>query len=165
VKIAYVILLFIACYQVVSAQETPTAHRLEDVDRAVTFAVREEIRANRLENRPDVCLGFGHGLAVDKKGIASELHRAGLTIHSNVWCNRGPRGLIININGPIRKSSQDTYDIVVELGDLRPIHQEGAHFATLLRKGTYTVKCTEGSQPELVSYSEACCPETGKPQS
>lgn len=162
-KSIIILVLFTVCPQIVSAQESPATHQLNNVDRAIIFTVQQEIHANHLENSSDVCLGFGHGLKVDEKEIVSELHQVGLKIHFNEWCNRGPRGLVISINAPVRKSAQGTYELIAELGDLRLIRQEGAHFARLLRNGTYTVKCEKGSQPELVSYSQTCCPGTGKP--
>ena len=67
--------------------------------------------------------------------------------------------MTIGIVAPIKTSANDTYELEVELGDLQPIRQEGAHFATLLRKGIYVVKCRKGARPELVSYSQTCCPQ------
>lgn len=153
--IAFVIL---TCQPFASAKENAPAGRMSTLDRAIAFAVYVEAHANRLENRTDVCIAFGHGLAVDKQGILSELRSRKLKMHTSDWCNQGPRGLLISIIGPTIESASGTYDLVVQVGDLRPLQQGSEHFATLLRKGTYSVKCKGGSEPELVRYQEAELP-------
>jgi hypothetical protein len=140
-------------------KESSTASQLSNLGRAAAFAIRLEIHANRLENRTDVCVGFGHGLAVDEKAVLTELKREKVKVHSNDWCNQGLRGLAISIISPANESSPDTYEVVVEVGDLRQMWRGGEHFATLLRRGTYSVKCKNGVEPELVRYQETCCPE------
>lgn len=150
--------LIIACQEVTPAKESTPTSKLSNLDRAIVLAVSLEALASRLENGADVCVGFGHGLAVDEKGILSELRRGGLKVHPNDWCNQGPRGQVISIIGPTTESAPGTYELVVEVGDLRPIHQGGEHFATLLRKGTYSVQCKDASEPELVRYQKAALP-------
>ena len=59
----------------------------------------------------------------------------GFTAHPNTWCNSGPRGVKISMVGPIKESSPDAYEFVIELADLSGI-QRGEHFATLLGRGT-----------------------------
>ena len=148
-------LAVLACQQITAAKADVAARKTTRLERAVAFAVYLEAHANRLESRTDVCVGFGHGLAVDDKGILFELRRRNLKVHSNNWCNQGPRGFVIEILGRAMESAPDTYEVVIELGDLRPIREAGEHFGTLLRRGTYTVKCQEGSEPELLRYEEA----------
>jgi hypothetical protein len=128
---------------------------LTNLDRAIVFAVHLEIRANGFEHRSDVCVGFGSGLKVDEKEILSELNREKPIVHSNGWCNHGPRGLVIAINSPATEPHPGVYELIVEAGDNRPILQRGEHFATLLRRGTYMIKCKEGAEPALVLYQGA----------
>lgn len=134
--------------------------RLSTMDRAVLLAVELEVRADRLDDRRDLCLAFGHGLALDEKGILFELRRRGLRLRADGWCNEGLRGSIVSIVAPVRELPQGTYEVVVELGDLRGIKESGAHFGTLVRRGTYTVRSEGGGEAELVRYSKSCCPET-----
>jgi hypothetical protein len=164
-RLTIVCLMAIGCQQILLAPRAPAPNGLATADRAIIFAVEREIRASHLEARTDVCVGFGQGMNINEKEVISELRRKGLKIHANEWCNRGPRGFTIAINAPITEPVPDTYNFVVELGDMRPIRQEGAHFATLLRRGTYTVKCEKGAPPRLVSYSKTCCSGAGKPAS
>jgi hypothetical protein len=131
---------------------------LTNTDRAIVFAVAQEIQANHLEKRRDVCLGFGHGLEVDETGVVGELSRRGLALHTIEWCNQGPRGAVISIIAPVDEERPGTYEFVVELTDLRPIKHEGEHFGTLLRRGTYVVQVKNTSTPELVTYRKTCCP-------
>lgn|GEM_PF-6109720 len=102
-----------------------------------------------------MCVGFGNGLKVDERAILSELNLDKRKVHPNEWCNRGPHGLVIDIISPVTESEPGAYDLIVEVGDNRPILQRGEHFGTLLRRGTYTIKCREGAEPELVRYQEA----------
>ena len=155
--------VIIASQLVTVAKENSAENRLSDMDRAIAFAVELELRANHLENRRDVCVGFGHGLVVDENGIISELNPRGLKVRSNEWCNHGPRGSVVSVIPPIDKSRPGTYEFVVELGDLRRIKQEGEHFGTLLRRGTYAVQCEDGNEPDLVAYRKTCCPEQPNP--
>jgi hypothetical protein len=157
-KSVLIALVILACQPFAPAKERVPAGRMSTLDRAIAFAVYLEAHANRLDNRTDVCVAFGHGLAVDEQGILSELKSRKLKMHANGWCNEGPRGLVISIIGPTTESASGTYDLVVEVGDLRPLQQGGEHFATLLRKGTYGVKCKDGSEPELVRYQESELP-------
>ena len=160
-KSVVAVLVFISCPHVVRAQEAVSVNRLGKLERVVAFAVEHEVHLSRLEKRTDVCVGFGHGLIVDEQGILSDLKRHGLKLRSNEWCNRGPRGLTIGIISPVSETAPDTYEFVLEVGDLSPI-LEGAHFATLLRRGMYKVECREGVRPELISYSKTCCSEVTK---
>ena len=134
--------------------------RLSEMDRAVSLAVELEVRADRLEDRRDVCLAFGHGLAVHEKAIFSDLRRRGLRLHAEGWCNQGPRGAVVSVVGPVRESPKGTYKVVVQLGDLRAIKESGAHFGTLVRRGTYVVRSEGSGELELVAYRKSCCPES-----
>jgi len=146
------LLIIMACHSVSLAKENS---KLSNLDRAVVFAVSLEARASRLENRADVCVGLGHGLAVHEKEILFELRRGGLRVHPNDWCNQGPRGLVISIIAPTSESVPSTYDLVVQVDDLQPIRQGDEHFANLLRRGTYSIRCKGSSDPVLVRYQEA----------
>ena len=154
-------LLIIACHEATAAKQGNAADDSSQMNRAVVLAIQQEVYANHLEKRTDVCVGFGNGLAVDEKEIMSTLLRRGLKLRSNEWCNHGPRGFKISIIAPITESAHGTYDLILELADLRSILQKGEHFATLLRRGNYIVKCQDGAEPDLVAYRKTCCPETG----
>ena len=155
IKSGLTALLFtIVCQPISTANKGASSGELSNLDRAIIFAVSIEARASQLENRADVCVGFGHGLDVNEKGILASLNDARLKVHANDWCNQGPRGLVISIIGPIKESIPGTYELVIEVGDLRPVGQ-GEHFATLMRRGTYTVKCKDSLPPDLFRYQEA----------
>ena len=59
---------------------------------------------------------------------------------------------------PVKESEPGTYELTIEVGDLRPIRERGEHFGTLVRRGTYTVKCRDGVEPELVRFQETALP-------
>jgi len=160
IELAIGTLMIFVCGQVIGAQENSNSDQLENLDRAIVFAVQMEIHANRLENRTDVCVGFGNGLVVDEKAILFELKQEKLKVRSDDWCNRGPRGLSISVISSARESEPGTYEIRIELGDNWPISQHGAHFGTLLHSGTYSVKCGNGAEPELVRYQETALPSS-----
>ncbi len=150
--------LVIACQQITPPKDTPATHGPSTVERVIVFAVQQESEASHLRSRKDLCIGFGHGLAVDEKAIISQLKHNGLKVHPNQWCNRGPRGLRIGIVAPINEVAPGMYELVIELGDLSI--RQGEHFATLLRRGTYVIRCDNGARPQLVSYRQTCCAKT-----
>jgi hypothetical protein len=133
-------------------QANEAAPILSNADRAIVFAVRLEAHANQFEARKDVCVSFDTRMKVDKKGIRAELKREKLRVHADDWCLQGPRGVVIFVRGAIGEVAPETYELEVEASDWWPIKREGAHFATLLRRGTYSVKCKDASRPELVRY-------------
>jgi hypothetical protein len=152
-SVAASLLIILVCGPVSTARQN-IADKLSNIDRAVVFAVSIEARASRLENRGDVCVGFGDGPALDEVGILSELRRRGLEFHPNSWCNGGPRGLVISVTTPASQPTPNTYDLIIEVGDLRPIQGRSEHFGRLLRRGTYRIRCEESSKPELVYYQQ-----------
>jgi hypothetical protein len=130
---------------------------LSKLERVVVFVVKKEVAASHIEQRKDTCLGFDTRLRVNEKAILAELHQEGLQLHGEDYCNKGPRGITIELRSPIRSTSEMTFEVDVDLGDSNPILQEGAHFATLLRRGTYTVRYEDGFEPELLTYQQYCC--------
>jgi hypothetical protein len=160
-KLAVAAMLIVASPHVVRAQETAPVSQPGKLERVIAVAVGYEVHLNRFEKRKDVCVGFGHGLRVDGQAVFSELNARGLKLRSNEWCNRGLRGLTISVISPLTETAPNTYEFVLEVGDLSPIH-EGAHFAALVRRGAYKVECREGLGPDLISYSKTCCPEPAK---
>src|ERR1700732_3694053 len=90
-------LMIFVCQQVGGAQKNSNSGQSKNLDRVVAFVVQLEIHANRLENRTDVCLGFGNGLEVDEKVVLSELKQDRLKIRSVEWCNQRVRGLTVSI--------------------------------------------------------------------
>ena len=131
---------------------------LSNLERSVVFAVRQEIQSGHFEQRKDLCIAAGKWISVDEKRVLSELGRQHLPFHANRWCNDGPRGLVIAILAPAIRSAPPLYEFVVDVSDSQPIRQEGAHFATLLRSGTYQIRCEDNSEPELIKYFQTCCP-------
>jgi hypothetical protein len=152
-------LMIIACQQIILAQETVKAGGLGNLERVAVFAVQQEVGANKLKTRSDLCIGFGDGLGIDEKAVMSKLNRVGLRLHPVGWCNDHARGLRIAIISPIRETSPGTYELTLELSDLSPLRR-GEHFATLVKRGTYVIRCDKGSEPELVSYQRTCCEKT-----
>jgi hypothetical protein len=139
--------LVFALLQVQANGPTPAGQ----VERATVFAIQQEIQAGHIEKRRDVCVAFGPEAGVHAKEVISELRRKNFKIHTNDWCNIGPRGMKINMIGSVMESSPRTYEFVVELGDLSGI-QKGKHFGTLLRRGAYVIECRDGADPKLVEY-------------
>ena len=130
---------------------------LSKLERVVVFVVKKEVAASHIEQRKDTCLGFDTRLALNEKAILAELNREGLQLHEENFCNKRPQGITIELLPPIHATSDITFEVNVDLGDANPILQEGAHFATLLRRGTYTVRYEDGYEPELVAYQQYCC--------
>jgi hypothetical protein len=164
-KLVAVVLVMFTCQPVIGAQENSKSNQLTNLGRATAFAVQLEIRANRLENRTDVCVGLSEKLGVSEQAILAELSREKLKVRSDHWCNQEPRGLSVSVISVVRKSDSSTYEVRVELGDYWPISQRGAHFGTLLRSGTYTVNCREGAEPMLIRYQTIMPPEEGQKKS
>ena len=160
-KAGLLVAFLIAFQQNALASGTSGAKPLSDLDRAVIFVVQKEAQTGHLEKRRDVCVSFDTRMAINQKGIISELRRSGLRIHNDDWCihGRDPRGMVISVGQAGNQQSPGVFELPVDLSDWWPIQREGAHFGTLLRRGTYTVRCKEGSEPELVSYSQTCCSE------
>jgi len=150
------ILVFISAAWPMHAQ-TKDAHasHMSSLDRAIALAVYKEDLANNFQARNDLCVGFSTLLSVNQKGILADLKHRQLLVHPYKWCNKGPAGLTILVLAPVQEPAPGTFKITIEVSDNRPILDRGAHFATLLRRGTYTIKCEGGSEPELVQYKEA----------
>src|SRR5579863_4446683 len=148
--------VFAVCSQIGYAEEAKTVKQLSDQERVILFVIQQESTANALETRRDVCVGFGSGLSLNEKAILSALPSRGLKFHSEAWCNRGPKGVSIAIKAPVKQTSPGVYELMVEFGDIDPIRLYGEHFATVLRRGTYVVKCATCSEPALESYRETC---------
>jgi len=141
---------------VISAAGTGETTKLTNRDRAVVFAVVEELKAAHLEGKPDVCVGFGYKPSASESRIRSAI---GYAVHSKEWCNKGPRGFEISVHAPIKQIAPDTFELEVQTGDLYPIVREGAHFGTELRSGFYTVRCKDSGTPELVRYVPSYPPD------
>ncbi|HXO00242.1 MAG TPA: hypothetical protein VN881_14290 [Candidatus Acidoferrales bacterium] len=151
-------LMIFVCQQVGGAQKNSNSGQSKNLDRVIAFVVQLEIHANRLENRTDVCVGFGNGLIVDEKAIIAELKQERLRVHSIDWCNQRVLGLTVSLIPAIKEPEPGTYEVIIVLGDLRPIRDLGEDLGTLLRRGTYTVKYKDGAEPELVRYQETAFP-------
>jgi hypothetical protein len=145
-------MLILALGHVAFAKES-AASGLSIVERVIVFAVQQEVQDGHVNKRKDVCLGLGDGLNVDERAIISALKRKGVRVHTNAWCNRGPRGLRIGVIAPIKQGAPETYEFVVDLTDLSIRPDE--HLATRLRRGTYVIRCDHSFKPQLISYTSA----------
>jgi hypothetical protein len=125
-------------------------------DQVVAFAVEEEITANHLEGRSDVCVALGTDLELSEGAIVATLEQIGFHVHENSWCNEGLRGMRIAVTSPVQRKADGSYEFTVELGDISPI-QRGEHFAELIRRGDYVIQYDVTAGPRLVSYSRTCC--------
>jgi hypothetical protein len=152
------ILIAVSCQFAFAKKAALPTNDLRSVDRAVVFAILQANEGPRIHDTKDICIGFGHGLGIHEKAAITELKDKGLKVHPSNWCSHGPhgRGLNIAIVAPIKEISPATYEFVLEVGDLSIA--QGKHFATLLRRGTYVIRCESNSEPALVSYRQTCCP-------
>ena len=71
VKTVAAILLVTSCGVIVAQQSAPTPPPC-DLKRAIAIAVQEEVRANHIENRKDVCLALDKRVAVDERAVLSD---------------------------------------------------------------------------------------------
>lgn len=156
-KIAFATVLAFLLHASACGQARESTGALSRVEQVIVFVVQKEVAASHIEDRKDVCVGFGNGLAVNEKAILSQLRNRGLKLHGQNWCNSAPRGMSIDVLSPVQVTPVGVYEVRVALGDLNPIRQEGAHFATLLRRGTYTVRYEEGYELQLERYQQDCC--------
>lgn len=56
---------------------------------------------------------------------------------------------MIDIISPVREDGSNTYDVEIELGDLRDRSQD---IGITLKHGTYVIRCVSNSEPELITY-------------
>lgn len=150
-----VIALIIAASQRIALANGTTA--VSSLEQAVVSAVQQEAKGTDLKSGGDLCIGFGHGLTLDEKAVLSKLKRSGLRVHPSAWCVQRGRGLSIAVLAPINETSSGTFELTIQVGD--PSIQPGEHFATLLKRGTYVVRSEKGSEPQIVSYRQTCCPK------
>jgi hypothetical protein len=147
-----VTLLIIASVYLCAARDAAPSERLTTFEKAVVFAIEQEIETANFKNRRDLCVGFDTRLKVNEKGVISELRRHGFKVRRDSWCIRGlPRGLSIAVLGGTKEISPGAYDIGLALSDFWPI-RSGEHFGTLLRRGTYVISIQNDSAPRVVSY-------------
>ncbi len=137
-------------------RNTESDRNLSTLDRVIIFAIQQEIRASNLSQRRDLCVGFGYGLEVNEKAIISNLVGKGTLVHENDWCHG--RGISVSVLSPVKRISLSDYQLEVQVGDLTM--PSGAHFAKLLKQGTFVVHCPEDGEPRLLSYHETCCAKT-----
>ena len=157
-------ILFLGFWQTAStARQNPRYGLTHTLDKVVSFAVQQELKASHLEHRKDVCVGFALDVGIDEKEVFKAFRASRLGVHKDGWCNNGPRGITILVISPVREIVPDQYAVVIDVSDSEPIRREGAHFATLLRRGTYTIKLTTETVPEVVSYLQSCCPTPEQP--
>jgi hypothetical protein len=157
-----IIVLFAIC----QCLQTPLASasaKLTNRERAILYVISEEAKDYALEARADVCVGFSTDLAIPESKIFLALRERGLKFHPSSWCNDGPRGVEISITMPNKDMPPETYHIMSGIGDNDPIRLYGDHFATLLRKSDYVIRCKDDLEPTVQSYKLLCC-ERGKSQ-
>lgn len=148
----------LAALTIITCQRFALAAGSSNLERAVIFALQQEAKAGDLTSGKDVCVGFGHGLALHKKRVLSSLKRGGIKAHTSDWCTQEGHGLSIAVLAPVKESSPGTFEVTIQVGD--PSVKPKEHFGTLLKKGTYVIRCDGGSEPQLVSYQQMCCSKT-----
>jgi|SRR5579884_248753 len=153
-KISVCFLLAVLVLISQTAKSEPMQSR--DQERALAFVLESEADDYALEARKDVCIGFATNLSISQRDIFKILNGKGLRFHTIEWCNHGPRGVTISVDRII-KTGPSIYEIRSQIADSDPIRLYGEHFATLLRSGTYTVRCEKDSTPVISSYQETCC--------
>jgi hypothetical protein len=120
--------------------------------KVLAFVAQKEMAANHVEQPAEVSLGLDTRLEVTEKSILTELRKEGVKLHPQSWCNSGPKGMAIDVGWPVKVSPVGQYEIRVAFDDLWPIQYEGAHFGTLVRRGTYVVRYEGGNEPEVIQY-------------
>jgi len=158
-RASLIVLMVVVGQQITQAQSVVKIEDRDSLNRVVAYVVQQEITAGDLMARSDLCIGIGYGLMIKEKDIVFELKKIGMKLHSSSWCNRNMRGLIIVVVAPIRETSPAIYELDLELGDLSPV-KKGEDFGTLLKQGTYVIRCDKGSEPKIVSYRRTCCDKT-----
>ena len=153
--------IFLAVFQCVFTGNSGAATQLTNQERAIVYVISDEATDYALEARGDVCVSFATDLPIRESKILVALRDKRLNFHSAAWCNRGPRGVEISITMPNKQTLSGTFEIVSGINDSDPIRLYGDHFATLLRSGTYVIKCNDDSDPVLEAYHLICC-EKGK---
>jgi hypothetical protein len=145
----------LAALMIIACQQFALAAGSSNLERAVIFAVQQEAKAGDLTSGKDVCVGFGHGLALHEKTVLSSLKRGGVKAHTSGWCTQQGRGLSIAVLAPVKESAPGTFEVTVQVGD--PSVKPEEHFGTLLKRGTYVIRSDGSSEPQLVSYQQTCC--------
>lgn len=140
---------------IITGQRFALAAGLSNLERAVIFAIQQEAKTSDLTSGKDVCVGFGHGLALHEKRVLSSIKRGGIKAHTSDWCTQHGHGVSIAVLAPVKESSPGTFEVTVQVGD--PSVKPEEHFGTLLKKGTYVIRCDGSSEPQLVSYRQTCC--------
>lgn len=152
-KLRLLLILFVP----ISNPVTNASTHLTERERAALFVIREEATDFALEARADVCVEFGTKSNLRDPAVLAALRQEGFKFHDGSWCNRGPRGVTIFMDTPERELPSGFFEYESTIGDSDPIRLYGEHFATLLRKSKYVIKCEAGSEPVLDSYQLVCC--------
>ena len=129
-----------------------------NLERAVIFAIKQEVKASDLASGKDVCIGLGHGLGLHENAIVSNLKHAGVNAHESGWCTQHGQGLSIAVLTPVKQPSHGTFEVIVQVGN--PVVNREEHFATLLKRGIYSIRTGGSSEPQLISYKQTCCSKT-----
>jgi hypothetical protein len=152
------LLLVLSLALFVSGPSADASARLTEPERAAVFVIREEATDYALEAREDVCVELGTESKLREKAVLATLHEEGFKFHDGTWCNRGPRGVTVSIEATrAQELAAGAYEYISSISDLDPIRLHGDHFATLLRKSKYIIKCDQNSEPVVDSYHMLCC--------
>jgi hypothetical protein len=130
------------------------------MDRAVAFALRSQIYADRLTERKDVCLSFADRRGLNVNAILATVRRNAPNVHDIAWCANGPRGVRVATEGDVNEISPGVFVMAAQTADLGPARAGESDFGSLVSRGTYTVKCEKGEAPVLVSFQKLCCDES-----
>lgn len=102
-----------------------------------------------------VCISLPPGTPL--KSLLKYLRRGGYTVSDPRVCSPNldkgdyPHGLVIDIDN-LRRGPDGQLDVHMTTGD-NTIHY-GVHFATLLRRGTYSFKQNEKGEWQITSYTK-----------
>ena|SRR5262252_1995395 len=132
-----------------------TDHSVSPLERVILVAVERELQVSSLVERRDVCVENVSAKTVDEKQLPLALKRSGVRVHPGKWCYLHNRGIEVDVLSLTEDQVSGLYRVDIEVVDERI--PPGVHFATLLKRGTYVIRCLKGSEPQILSYEQMCC--------
>lgn len=93
---------------------------LNKTDRAVVFAIQEEISANHLAKKSD-CVSFDLRTVTDEAAVRAELKHRGVKVSAKWRGSRPPHALVFLVLTPIREEEPDKYGIEIGFAGEREV--------------------------------------------